>query len=92
MTDDEIDTLSQLCQIEITDAERKELSDSIDQMLDYFAIMSEFSDDSEPQARHRQTLGAQPEPREAVDTPSGHDYTEQAPETESDFFVVPNVI
>lgn len=126
MTDKEIDTLLQLSQIDMTSAERKEFSASIDQMVEYFAIMGEFTDPEEasvlragtphtgvphagtphtgvPRAGTPHTgvpLSTQPEQREpvapwlhtSVEHAPLHDYTTQAPESESGFFVVPHVI
>lgn len=99
MTDNEIDTLSQLSQIEISEAERGVLSAAIDQMLEYFALMGDFVDGEQSDATAIEraesergwTLVVNQEAREAVGD-RAHDYTAAAPEAESGFFVVPHVI
>lgn len=102
MIDNEIDILSQLSQIEISEAERGALSAAIDQMLEYFALMGEFVDGEQTESHGKVTgaelqdgagrpLVANAKGREAVGDHT-HDYTEAAPEAESGFFVVPHVI
>ena len=87
----EIEVISQLSNITLTDAQKQHLAHSIDEMLEYFSHMSAFTDeDTGVSAAARALDEVCAEARTPVI--SDQDYAECAPEEESGFFVVPHVI
>ena len=95
MTDAEIDLLSQLSQIALQPKEKVVLKNAINDMLRYFATMNAFIEEDGQDRDHIGTKDLQhdiPRQQVTIAPEMRGSLIGQAPEHESEYIVVPNVL